>query len=284
MKISQLMSITGALGFLMGAAPALAQDEPGKERPFTGLYVAASGGYDVQSNDVGSRINFDRNGDGNFDQVNTAAGANAFSPGFCNGKARGTNVSAAGGCENDRNRPSYYGRVGFDVQRGPFVIGALAEFGRSEVVDYVSAFSTTPANYVMARSLDWEASGRLRAGYTAGRGLFYATGGVGYARIDHDFTTSNTANAFSTIENDHDKFGFIVGGGVEVKVAGPFTIGMEYTYHDYKDGQYKVLASRGSAPANNPFVLPPNTAGTVFQRSDDNFRWHSLRATVGFHF
>ncbi|RYE97002.1 MAG: hypothetical protein EOO77_39900, partial [Oxalobacteraceae bacterium] len=71
-------------------------------RPFSGLYVAASGGYDIQGNDIGSRIQFDRNGDGRFgdgitDQVSTTTGADAFSPGYCNGRA--FNSSPLRGCE-----------------------------------------------------------------------------------------------------------------------------------------------------------------------------------------
>ena len=265
------------------AAPAVAQDM-GERAPFSGLYVAASGGYDVQGNDIGSRINFDRNGDGNFnDAVTTAAGANAFSPGFCNGRARDATRDPTF-CENDRNKASYYGRVGFDVQRGMFVLGALGEFGRTDIRDYVSGFSTTPASYVFSRGVDWEASGRLRAGIAPGNGLFYATGGIGYARLKHGFTTTNTANSFSTLLDDKDRKGFIVGGGVEYRVMKAFSIGLEYTYHDYKDDDYLVRVSQGNAPATNPFVLAPQTAGTTLARSDENFRWHSLRAVVGFHF
>lgn len=268
------------------AAPAPVPATYGDERPFSGFYVAASGGYDIQGNDVGSRLQFDRNGDGNFnDPVTTTTGADAFSPGFCNGRA--FNALAARGCENDRNRASYYGRVGFDVQRGMFVVGALGEFGKTEIKDYVSGFSTTPAFYTMERSVKWEASARLRAGVAFGEGpqagLFYATGGAGYADIRHRFTSNNTANAYSN-NGDDKKWGFIVGGGVEKFLTRNISIGAEYTYHDYKDGDYRVQVTRGTAPVTNPFVLAPNTAGTTIRRSDDNFRWHSLRGTIGFHF
>jgi outer membrane immunogenic protein len=269
---------------LSGAAmamPAMAQDIA-DEDAFNGLYVAASGGYDVQSNDLGSIIEFDRNGDGQFgDPVTTSTGANAFSTGFCNGRARDS-VSDTG-CENDRNRASYYGRVGYDRRIGNIVVGALAEFGKSEIRDYVSGYSTTPANYVLSRGLEWESSARLRAGYALGSGMFYATGGVGYANIKNRFTTTNTANAFSTSGNDK-QLGFVVGGGVEKYLTRNISVGAEYTYHDYKDKDYEVLVTRGSALETNPFVLAPNTAGTTIRRSDDNFRWHSMRATVGFHF
>ena len=266
---------------LIAASPAWAQDG---DLPFNGLYVGASGGYDVQGNDVGSITEFDRNGDGTFgDPVVTATGANAFSTGFCNGRGRDASFSPTG-CENDRNRPSYYARVGVDRQYGPFVVGVVGEFGKTDIKDYVTGFSTTPANYVFSRGIEWESSGRLRAGYAAGNGLFYGTGGVGYARIKHRFTSTNTANSFSTLVDDSDKFGFIVGGGVEYRIMKSFSIGLEYSYHDYKDDQYLVRIERGTAAATNPFVLAPQTAGTTIRRSDDNFRWHSLRGVIGFRF
>jgi len=279
MRMSRL-ALAGVPLALCIAGPSFAQEA---DDTYDGPYVAVSGGYDFQTNDLGSRLNFDRNGDANFNEpVLTSGGANAFTPGFCSGRATST---ANNGCENDRDRESYYVRAGYDRQMfGPVVVGALAEFGQTNIKDYVSGFSTTPASYTMERGVDWEASGRLRLGYNPGGGLFYVTGGVGYARLKHRFTTSNTANSFSTLLDDRDKFGFILGGGAEVKVAKRFTVGVEYSYHDYKDGQYLVRVTQGTAPATNPFVLAPYPAGTTIARSDDNFRWMSIRAVVGFHF
>ena len=96
MKLTTLAGLAVAGVF---AVPAAAQ-ETTADRPFSGVYIGAAGGYDVQGNDVGSSILFDRNGDGAFnDSVNTITGANAFSPGFCNGSAR--TGAAASGCRND---------------------------------------------------------------------------------------------------------------------------------------------------------------------------------------
>jgi len=279
-KLAMIAATTLAIGFTSAAQ---AQDMGGNEQPFSGVYVGAAGGYDIQGNDLGSRLQFDRNGDGSFnDPVTTAAGADAFSPGFCNGRAFNGDVSR--GCENDRNKASYYARVGFDKQMGNLVVGAVGEFGKSEIKDFVAGFSTTPASYTFERSLNWEASARLRAGYAIGSGMFYATGGAGYADIKHRFETTNAANTFTPNNDGKKKFGFIVGGGVEKFITRNITIGVEYTYHDYKDNNYNVLVTQGSAPATNPFVLAPNTAGTNIRRSDPDFRWHSLRGTVGFHF
>ncbi len=270
------------------AVPAQAQ-ETKQDHPFSGVYIGAAGGYDVQGNDVGSSILFDRNGDGNFNEnVNTITGANAFSPGFCNGSAR-TAVPAYG-CRNDDDGWSYYGRAGADVQRGNFVIGVVGEFGKSEITDSVAGFSTTPASYTMSRKLKWEASARARVGLAVNTTLFYATGGAGYAKIDNLFFTTNTANAFATSGKDK-QWGYVGGGGIEQKLTKHISIGMEYTYHQYKDNDERVRVTAGTALAgspillaNNPFLIAPNTTGTTFRRSDENFRWHSLRGTVSFRF
>lgn len=276
-----------ALSLLAGAAAialptaAVAQDAP--EKPFDGLYIGASGGYDVQPNDRGSQVSFDRNLDGTFgDTVSTSTGANAFSPGFCGGRANGSGAVDTS-CSRDRDGWSYYGRVGYDRQYGPIVLGIVGEFGRTEITDSVSAFSTTPASYTLTRSIDWEASGRGRVGFAADHTLFYGTGGVGYARVKNRFTTTNTANAFSGNGNDN-RLGFVVGGGIEQKISKHISFGLEYSFHSYDDGDYRVRATQGTAAATNPFVLAPNTTGTDFARTDDNFRWHSLRATLGFRF
>ncbi|MEG3177993.1 outer membrane beta-barrel protein [Sphingomonas sp. RB3P16] len=270
------------------AAPAMAQDVD--DKPFDGIYVGGTVGFDAQPNDVGSGILFDRNLDGNFnDTVTTAAGANAFAPtaaqpgaGFCNGRA--TSSGKLTGCTNDKDNISYSGRVGFDKQYGHVVLGVVGEFGKSEVRDSVSAFSTTPASYTMTRKVDFNANARLRAGYAFDKTLFYATGGGAYAKVKSSFATSNTANAFTDNGSKHDAWGFVAGGGIEQKISRHFSVGLEYLYNQYKDDDYRVRATAGTAAATNPFVLAPNTTGTDFRRSDDKFRWHSVRATANFRF
>lgn len=259
------------------AAPAsLSEDEP-----FTGFYVGAAGGYDVQGNDTGSSLLVDRNLDGKFgDGLLTSTGANAFVQ-SCHGQARGATANL--GCNKDKDGWAYYGRVGFDKQFGPFVLGAVGEFGKSEIRDSVSTFSSTPAAYVMTRKVNWEAGARLRAGYAANTTLFYGTGGAGYARIGRSFATTNTLNDFDS-SGRRNQWGLQAGGGIEQKIGRNLSIGLEYLYHSYVDDDYRVLVSQGAAPATNPFVLAPNTTGTDLKRSDDVFRWHSIRATAAFRF
>lgn len=266
------------------SAPAFAQDI--ERAPFDGVYAGGSFGFDFQPNDVGETISFDRGADGTFgDTLVTAAGANPFAPsvaqpgaGFCNGQARlGT---ANLGCVNDRDSYSYSGRIGFDKQVGNIVIGLVGEFGDNNIRDAVSAFSTTPANYVINREIKYTGNIRLRAGYAANTTLFYATGGGVYARINNYFSTTNATNTF-TSNGNKNAYGFAAGGGVEQKLTPNISIGVEYLFNRVKDNDYRVRVAGGAA--NNPFILGGAT-GTDFKRSFDYFRWHSARAVLNFRF
>lgn len=271
------------LAATVASVPAMAQTADGDLR-FNGPYVGGSVGISVQPNDVGESIVFDRTRDGRFgDTITTAAGANAFSPGFCNGAARGS--TPAGGCINDKDDVEYFGRIGWDVQMpSNVVIGVVGEFGKSEAEDYVTGYSTTPAFYTLGRTFDWNASVRARAGYAAGgKTLFYAAGGPAYARINNTFSTSNAANSFTSRDRKYNSWGYTVGGGVEQSVTRNISLGLEYMYNNYQDDDYVVEVGPGQAPATNPFLLG-NPAGSDIRRSDDNFRFHSIRATAAFRF
>ncbi|MBD3746502.1 MAG: outer membrane beta-barrel protein [Sphingopyxis terrae] len=281
MKLASLLVASAAT---MLAVPAMAQDSGSTARDrsqdFNGPYVSVGGGATLQGSDRGETLVFDTDRDGTYgDQVTTSTGADAFSPGFCNGAATGT---ANVGCRNDKDGPEFFGRVGLDKRMGNFVVGALIEGGHSVARDSVTGFSTTPASYTMSREADWQASARLRAGYTPGGGaLFYVTGGPAYARLDNRFTTTNTANSFAD-NGKTNAWGYAAGGGAEVMVTNNIAVGLEYLYTDVKDDDYVVNVGAGSAPATNPFLL--NGGGTNIQRSDPHFRTHSVRGTLSFRF
>lgn len=277
MKFAALLAVSAASMF---AVPAFAQDNRDASQDFDGPYISIGGGASLQGSDRGETLIFDTDRDGTYgDTVNTAGGANAFSPGFCNGAATGT---ANLGCRNDKDGPEYFGRLGYDKRMGNFVLGAVIEGGRSEARDSVSGFSTTPASYTMSREADYQANARLRAGYTPGGGaLFYVTGGGAYARLDNKFTTTNTANSFDD-NGKTNAWGYTVGGGAEVMVTNNIGLGLEYLYTDVKDKDYVVNVGAGTAPATNPFLL--NGGGTDIRRSDPNFQTHSVRGTLSYRF
>ncbi|MBA3942751.1 MAG: hypothetical protein C0520_16230, partial [Sphingopyxis sp.] len=249
----KLVSLLAASAASLAAVPAVAQNGRDTSQDFNGAYIQLGGGATLQGNDRGETLVFDTDLDGTYgDTVTTAGGTDAFAPGFCNGAATGT---ANVGCRNDKDGPEYFARLGFDKRMGNFVLGAVVEGGRSEARDSVSGFSTTPASYTMSREADWQASARLRAGYTPGGGaLFYVTGGGAYARLDNKFVTTNGANSFAD-NGKTNGWGYSAGGGAELMVTNNISVGLEYLFTDLKDKDYAVNVGPGTAPPTNPFLI-----------------------------
>ncbi len=269
-------------GLAIAATPAVAQDA---DTTYNGPYVSGFAGYDAIELGSGEFLVFDVEQDGVFGgPVRTATGRNAFSPGFCDGAALGN--SPAQGCANDEDDLVFGGRIGYDARRpgSNFVVGVLVEGHSSNAVDFTSGFSSTPASYTTIRELDYAISARGRVGLTAGdgRGLFYVTGGVSYAKIDHDFVSTNTANEFSLSNDDDMVLGAQLGGGAEVMVTRNIGLGLEYLYSSYDDDEAFVNVDAGTAGPTNPFLLV--SGGTDLRPSNTDFRMHSFRGTVSFHF
>jgi outer membrane immunogenic protein len=279
MIFQRKLTVAVALASTVAAIPAVAQDV------FQGPYISVFAGAAQPQDSSSDSLVFDTNRNGEFnDTVSTAAGANAFGPGFCDGTANA--ATPAEGCDKDGRDFDYGVRVGFDGRPGggPFLAGVLAEYQRSQVADSTSAFSTTPANYVVRRELDDAFNVRGRLGFVFGESvLLYGTGGASRARIEHTFTSTNTANSFTQV-NDRDRvWGWQGGAGAEVAVTPAFTLGLEYLYSTYDLEDYSVQVGPGTAPATNPFLLV-NSAGTDLRPSDKDFNIHALRATANFRF
>jgi outer membrane immunogenic protein len=277
---TQIRLLTAAL-LLAGSTSVLAQDTTAD---WSGLYFGGhAGGTDVNG-DGDSSIEFDNNADGDFgDTINTAAGANAFSPGFCDGAA--VDRTPGAGCRGDDGGGDLGVRVGYDWQSGRWVFGALVEMAKVDARDSVSAFSTTPAFYTMTRDLESTVALRARVGYVFGAGgdwLAYATAGGVQGRIENDFRTSNGLNAFEQ-QGNGDASGWQAGVGVERKVLGGLSVGLEYLMTRLDDDGARIAVTQGSATASNPFILV-DPDGTTFRRSDSDFDVSSLRLVATFRF
>lgn len=283
MNARMTMTAVAIAAAAVTAMPAAAQD---RDSHFSGPYVEGFVGLATRGSDNGSTLIFDNDGDGRYDDtVSTAAGANAFSPGFCDGQALGPRP--LNGCKSDEDNIEYGGRVGYDYRMNNFVVGGLIEASKNQAIDSTTGYSTTPASYTLQRELKYNVSARLRAGYTPNGGmLFYVTGGGGMAKLNHRFFTTNGQNAFDERRDGKMLWGWQVGGGGEIMVTDQVSLGVEYLYNRYKDNKYNVNVSRGTAAANNPFLIGVAGGGgtTNIKVSNDDFDFHSLRATVGFHF
>lgn len=261
--------------------PAFAQSGEEWVGGYYGVYLGAAQSPDDSGSD---RFLFDTDLDGRYgDTVRTPAGADAFSPGFCNGAAR--TATPDGGCSRNDGGADFGLRGGYDWQSGNWVYGLLGEYGTVDVRDAVSAYSTTPAYYTMFRKVDSLAAIRGRVGMAFGaqsENLLYLTGGWAYARIDNDFTTSNAANSFEGTGSSSAS-GYQVGLGYERKVTQNFSLGLEYLFTSLDDDGYRVRTGPGTAPPTNPFLLV-NADGTDMRRSDTDFDFDSVRLTANWRF
>lgn len=248
---------------------------------WSGFYAEVAAGQNGGLDDNQDQFLFDTDLNGAFaDTVTTATGANAFSPGFCDGIAR--DRTPTGGCAGNVTDQEWAIRGGYDWQSGDWVYGAIVEYARPDVRDAVSAFSTTPARYTMIRNVDdlFAIRGRLGFSLLEGNGLLYGTAGLARADIRNRFDTSNLVNTFVD-SGDDTANGTQFGVGYTHRF-GNWTIGLEYLLTMLRDDNYRVRA-QGPAPASNPFIRT-NASGTDFRRSDDDFDFDSIRLTLGWRF
>ena len=85
------------------------------------------------------------------------------------------------------------------------------------------------------------------------------------------------ANLASVTAGDEDAWGYTVGGGVETMLASNFSVGVEYLYTDLDVDTQTARFNTG------PFALV-NPAGTDMRARDDDFDFHTVRATMSYRF
>lgn len=269
----------------LGAAPAFAQSTS-SDPTWTGGYLGGYAGSVFDPDDGNDRILFDTDQDGAFDDsVRTGTGADAFSPGFCDGSA--VFRSPSDGCNGNNGGAEWGVRAGFDWQIGDIVVGVVGDYGMNDARDAVTAFSTTPASYTMLRKIDnlFAIRGRVGMAFSGGsrpENLVYLTAGYAQASIENSFQTTNAANSF-TSNGDSDADGAQYGIGYERMVGENFAVGIEYLRTNLSDDEARVRVGPGTAPASNAF-LRDNPNGTDFRRSDEDFDLDSLRLTATYRF
>ncbi|WP_294326536.1 outer membrane beta-barrel protein [uncultured Sphingomonas sp.] len=244
--------MTTGLATAAMAMPALAQEL----RPWTGGYAGIGVGLDFPRDDREVSALRDNDLDKLFaDTHRTTFGAIA-----CSHRA----ASDQTGCHRDGERSGYGGHVGYDVQFGDVVVGAVAELGRSNIGRRSGGDATMQQR--IARSMDWNTQGRLRAGYALGSTLPYVTGGAVLARIDRG-PAANAVDGFAADRNRSNGLGWTAGGGVDQLVSERFSIGVLYTFASVTErsrGQVERLPFTGNA--------------------DRRFDWHSARVRANFRF
>jgi outer membrane immunogenic protein len=120
------------------------------------------------------------------------------------------------------------GQVGYNFQFNRIVLGiegslSAADFDRSFASPYF------PATDVWSSKLTWLTTATGRIGYSLDSWLPYIKGGFAAGNVETSIA-SNAVGVFSQSSAVHS--GWTVGGGVEVKVAPKFSLGLEFMHTD----------------------------------------------------
>ena len=136
---------------------------------------------------------------------------------------------------------------GYNWQMGTWVLGVEGDFDFAENINYL-------------------ASVRGRLGWALGSWLLYGTGGVAFIDTDNDFVVvSDDAGPFN-FSNSNIDTGYVVGGGVEYKIASQLSLGLEGLFYGFGSESSNLVAG------DERFVL----------KEDEDFA--VARARLNYHF
>jgi outer membrane immunogenic protein len=148
------------------------------------------------------------------------------------------------------------GQLGYALQRNAWVFGVEADFDATDnkqaVVGPGSAVFMTNNRFELEN--DWQATLRARLGYAFDRWLAYLTGGVAMARVNAtglygpgrflgDGTPQDLQVTPSAGGSDEDVvIGVVVGVGLEYAFTNAMSLGLEYRYTQFEDGEFDLGA------------------------------------------
>lgn len=126
-------------------------------------------------------------------------------------------------------------QAGYNWQIGTFLFGIEGDFNAlaADTTQTGAGILTTGDTFVITNQVEtnWFATIRGRLGLTAGRSLFYVTGGAAFVNRDYTQSYSDTLLAAvgsgSTTETDT---GWTVGGGLEYAFDNNWTVKGEYLF------------------------------------------------------
>jgi outer membrane immunogenic protein len=156
------------------------------------------------------------------------------------------------------NRGSFLGggQLGYNLQRASWVFGIEADFDTTDARHVVVG----PGSFVFMTNNrfeledDWQATLRARLGYAFDRWLAYLTGGVAMARVTATglygpgrFLGDGTPQALQVTPSaggsDEDVvIGGVVGVGLEYAFTNAMSLGLEYRYTQFEDGEFDLGA------------------------------------------
>jgi outer membrane immunogenic protein len=167
------------------------------------------------------------------------------------------------------------GQLGFMWQTGQFVFGVEGDIDGTNLHNsFTSVGVVGPfvAGDTFAVKNDWQASARGRLGWAFDRTLLYVTGGGAWGNLKTTATFVPVAgvNALTVLSNNRTAFGWTVGGGIDYGIAPGWSIGAEYRFTRFENGN------------NNGTTL--GTVGILPIVFDTHLDTNEVTARVNYHF
>lgn len=158
-------------------------------------------------------------------------------------------VTNIGSGTNNGLRGGIFGVTsGYNWQWGAIVAGLESDFSWSGIKDTFTDNGTgfCSAAVPCVTKLKWLGTDRARLGYAWDRWLVYATGGLAYGRVE-----ATIANFAGVTDETKWRWGYAVGGGIEMMLAPNWSAKAEYLYVNLGDKtNYRLIA-----PGNDESVL-----------------------------
>jgi outer membrane immunogenic protein len=179
--------------------------------------------------------------------------------------------------------PGFTGGIqaGYDWQISNTVLGIEADFNYMGVKGSAVSSAVYPENapdsFTVKQSLktDWLLTVRPRVGWAANNWLFYVTGGLALTRIKGAFIFADTIGASESASMSRTRAGWALGGGVEYRISGPWSLKIEYLRVDF--GSVSTTSTNLSL---DEVKYPSNPFTHSIRLSDDivrvglNYRFH----------
>lgn len=119
-------------------------------------------------------------------------------------------------------------QLGYNLQAGSLVYGVELDFSYSGMRTSFPSPIFLGSGETYSSEIKWFGTGRARLGYAFDRVLPYVTGGFAFADIENRYNESPIFSASSVASGI--KWGWTVGGGVELAIDPAWTIRGEYLY------------------------------------------------------
>ena len=124
------------------------------------------------------------------------------------------------------------GQFGFNYQDGPLVWGAEADLAWAGVEAKDNCIAGSPVALLNCRtSADFVGTAALRLGVAVDRALLFAKGGAAMAHVKHD--ARFFAAPFTGAHADSNRWGWMIGTGIEYALLGNWSAKVEYDYLDF---------------------------------------------------